>query len=931
MRPNYTGGLTSPAVSSYGGSTLRSQSYSPMPMSPPRGEGSYRAGGQAGNGGGLLPADWPRNGGLRTESAMTCEESVVNRLQRERGALELKLHQAETREQCLVNQMQRERQQYQQVNSLLLEALRTVRDGVPDELLSPARAAMFLEEMQNDAQNTSDDRDLATAAAEAATKKLDELTLVLREKDATIEALQTANHDHVDLLEAEVLRLQHGTTRLLHHVRSVRQTSAHTYDSEDSLIDWARNAPHSGQGGVSPRRDRPAFNGSPRQATEWPPSPRRSGATISVVTTHDFHDGNPQDTTLEGTENPSEEWPPSPARHRQPEPGAKAKKPAGHLGKPEWPPSPQRHRSGTGDEPAEEKKVAKKAKEWPPSPQRHRTADADRAPATDAEEWLPSPKGDRVASAAAAASDGDSAPASGKGRAAANGKEWPPSPRRERLPAGQAKHEHGGDKARISEVARHVHAKAAGPPSARKSEWPASPRRTPPPVDHGPPQPADQKEEGYEVGAKLYTPDSIDRQSDDTAPKTPIDTDADTLPPHKLDWGAVSPTRHRDDSEADRNACSTSIGASSGRRRSVGFIEPDEGRKAERTESGASLRALDLIREPDMTPFVAKNRIASLERQLREARGQVVLDEALEARARKAFDAIDSLIQRDGTISKSGLCRALREEKLGAKVLFHELDANDNGEIHIGEWLHWLGRLQKRESAENMIEWIEERLESSKSVKEVGFASPNPKEEDNVARFNRVLDAIGETTHANKDSLQNLLRDTDGLLDELDTVSAESSDVGINEWLRWVAGKDELTAWIDQRLALSEGGQVVQLKRENEKLRDEVDSIEANFEPVEDHEYQGNLTEDHKTRAVSCFHAIDSKCDNNGVIAKSELFRVLKQEPLAAKVLFKELHEVAEGDITMAEWVEWFDKLEHSHQSAENMLAWIETMIKGSA
>lgn len=76
-------------------------------------------------------------------------------------------------------------------------------------------------------------------------------------------------------------------------------------------------------------------------------------------------------------------------------------------------------------------------------------------------------------------------------------------------------------------------------------------------------------------------------------------------------------------------------------------------------------------------------------------------------RAETAFASIDAQCQQDGCVSKEELSIVLREDKLAAKVLFRELDTDASGDVSMTEWLDWLSTSQ---TAESVLEWIEDRL-----------------------------------------------------------------------------------------------------------------------------------------------------------------------------------------------------------------------------
>ena len=155
----------------------------------------------------------------------------------------------------------------------------------------------------------------------------------------------------------------------------------------------------------------------------------------------------------------------------------------------------------------------------------------------------------------------------------------------------------------------------------------------------------------------------------------------------------------------------------------------------------------------------------------------------------------------------------LRKETLGAKVLFHELDADDSGEIDLHEWLSWFGHLQRREAAENMLEWLEQELAVVQDAKEVSFACDKDsfldKNTDTKARevFERILNATESTeTSVPKAKIEDVLSDveTQYTKELRSTGSRHVKAAHFVEWLedmqRRGTNPDEVLTWTEQRL-----------------------------------------------------------------------------------------------------------------------------------
>eukprot|EP01062_Namystynia_karyoxenos_P073942 TRINITY_DN70759_c0_g1_i1.p1 TRINITY_DN70759_c0_g1~~TRINITY_DN70759_c0_g1_i1.p1 ORF type:complete len:384 (+),score=115.78 TRINITY_DN70759_c0_g1_i1:123-1154(+) len=64
-----------------------------------------------------------------------------------------------------------------------------------------------------------------------------------------------------------------------------------------------------------------------------------------------------------------------------------------------------------------------------------------------------------------------------------------------------------------------------------------------------------------------------------------------------------------------------------------------------------------------------------------------------------------------------------------------------------------------------------------------------------------------------------------------------------------------------------------------------------------------------RQRAQQAFAEIDKVLAKDGQVTKPELLRVLRQERLAAKLLFSELDQNADGSLSLKEWLDWVDRV----------------------
>ena len=83
-------------------------------------------------------------------------------------------------------------------------------------------------------------------------------------------------------------------------------------------------------------------------------------------------------------------------------------------------------------------------------------------------------------------------------------------------------------------------------------------------------------------------------------------------------------------------------------------------------------------------------------------------------------------------------------------------------------------------------------------------------------------------------------------------------------------------------------------------------------------------------RVSSVFSKIDSLLDWNGEVDKQELLSVLKQTPLAAKVLFSELDCNSDGGVSVSEWTSWFKGIcvKNGPGASLDRLEWIEESLE---
>ena len=319
------------------------------------------------------------------------------------------------------------------------------------------------------------------------------------------------------------------------------------------------------------------------------------------------------------------------------------------------------------------------------------------------------------------------------------------------------------------------------------------------------------------------------------------------------------------------------------------------------------------------------------------------VNDGVRARAAAAFAKIlHETNTGKGEVSKAELSHVLKRDKLGAKVLFKELDENSDGGISETEWLHWFDILlvKGHDEAESQIEWIEEALSAphEKSTIEtessaVRLEHANEPREKLVARakaeFQLILKKTGKpsTGEVSKEELTKVLRKDKLAAKVLFKQLDENSDGGISEkeWLHWfdillVKGHDEAESQIEWIEAALDNNSLAGTPITSPSVPSLV--VQANGPRMV-------LVE----RAKKAFNAVLKKSGKpaTGEVSKTELTKVLRKDKLAAMVLFKELDENSDGGISDKEWLHWFDVLlVKGHDEAESQIEWIEEALASS-
>eukprot|EP01062_Namystynia_karyoxenos_P082490 TRINITY_DN9304_c0_g1_i2.p1 TRINITY_DN9304_c0_g1~~TRINITY_DN9304_c0_g1_i2.p1 ORF type:complete len:815 (+),score=258.26 TRINITY_DN9304_c0_g1_i2:82-2445(+) len=213
-------------------------------------------------------------------------------------------------------------------------------------------------------------------------------------------------------------------------------------------------------------------------------------------------------------------------------------------------------------------------------------------------------------------------------------------------------------------------------------EWPPSPRRAR--ADGEPPK----GQQRQPAARRREWPPSPRRQREDPAPRDPESPSSPDAPfpggPSPVSPATPAQTNPGSGGESSESCPRAVLPGTAaerfGGRRSVGF---------------AGDPAAPQARAPAASPTTP-----------------VELTPTDDRRARAAFERVDALCSKDGSISKKELTRLLREDRLAAKVLFNELDTNTSGEVDMDEWIALFTRLERNgQSASGMLEWLEGRLE----------------------------------------------------------------------------------------------------------------------------------------------------------------------------------------------------------------------------
>eukprot|EP01059_Diplonema_ambulator_P033553 TRINITY_DN708_c0_g1_i4.p1 TRINITY_DN708_c0_g1~~TRINITY_DN708_c0_g1_i4.p1 ORF type:complete len:856 (+),score=250.49 TRINITY_DN708_c0_g1_i4:70-2637(+) len=316
--------------------------------------------------------------------------------------------------------------------------------------------------------------------------------------------------------------------------------------------------------------------------------------------------------------------------------------------------------------------------------------------------------------------------------------------------------------------------------------------------------------------------------------------------------------------------------------------------------------------------------------------------EELFAKVKAAFDEIDAKCSKDGEVSRDELLKVLKQERLGAKILFRELDTNADGGISLTEWNAWFQRLTARgglEEAQTQLEWIEDRLKTCTDL-------PTPEEvplSPGAARIAKDKEVMADLKKRVKDAF-----------DEIDAKCSQDGEVSRDELLRVLKQErlgakvlfreldtnfdggislTEWNAWFD-RLATKGGAKEAETRLEwiEDRLRTCADLPTPEEVPLGLNRIQSDTvkTDEFFAKVKTAFDEIDAKCSKDGEVSRDELLKVLKQERLGAKILFHELDTNADGGISLSEWNAWFQKLaaKGGLEEAETRLEWIEDRLK---
>eukprot|EP01062_Namystynia_karyoxenos_P040660 TRINITY_DN2962_c0_g1_i1.p1 TRINITY_DN2962_c0_g1~~TRINITY_DN2962_c0_g1_i1.p1 ORF type:complete len:459 (+),score=110.03 TRINITY_DN2962_c0_g1_i1:85-1461(+) len=395
----------------------------------------------------------------------------------------------------------------------------------------------------------------------------------------------------------------------------------------------------------------------------------------------------------------------------------------------------------------------------------------------------------------------------------------------------------------------------------------------------------------------------------------------------------------------------------------VAFKVPADGG---RHEGIAALH--DEVRRLRATSFVNPRRVRGGSQS-----PKVDLSPDLRRRAEDVFHRVQSSL--DGAITKQRLQDVLRQDGVGADVLFAELDGDHSGKVTMQQWLSWLMQVEAAGlSAASVLDWIEERSgvqeEAHVRFDEPDAAMKNLRRDIGrlratsvvdwwrvrgdgaavelsealhrraVAAFRAIDKVSGGTGRITKQEIREALHeDTLGaevLFAELDT--NHTGDVTLEEWICWlkkVEGSGQSAAnmvhWIEERLGEHEAHHV-HFADELSRMRDDVSKLRACSvvdvrRRLRQHESGGNLPEELRPRAEAAFRKIDALHSNNGRITKEDLHSCLAGEGhLGAEVLFRELDAGETGEVSLDEWLAWLARVQHTGHSAASMLDWIEEM-----
>ena len=298
---------------------------------------------------------------------------------------------------------------------------------------------------------------------------------------------------------------------------------------------------------------------------------------------------------------------------------------------------------------------------------------------------------------------------------------------------------------------------------------------------------------------------------------------------------------------------------------------------------------------------------------------------SLLARARTCWSQIDQGSESSGEIQPEIMLQAVREDKIGGKLILGELIDGPISALKFSEWIQSFDI----DEGDRRISWLEQRLFSKKS--KFSIASPQRKYQQKLTLTDkdRIKMLFGEVAEGKQKTTLKKIKKRLGIREDNHIVfsglsHSDSDDISLTDWNRWfknllvdqTVDVHSKLHWLQIVLFDSEtNSSNLKKKKKNEEINHLVD----------DHVEEKKIDENKKNR---CFKLIS--CTDVGIESTTSLKlieKVLSIDEQTSHILFKGLfseidllcspnnnNSSSQTSINNVEWNKWLDSLPSSHQ-----------------